>query len=153
MLFENALVSVELSTESFSSLIHSKMYLRRNFGRRTMKNRFEPAFTLIETLLVLLVVAVIAAGVTLGVNQAIKDGKGRECAVNLATIEGAKDEFARDNPGVGLTSVDQLKPYLRYGLPTCPAGGTYDHVLDLNQRCTCSLGIDSKPGSHSLAQP
>ena len=126
---------------------------KENLRRKNMKKRFEPAFTLIETLLVLLVLAVIAASVTLGVTQAINDSKGRECAVNLATIEGAKDEFARDNPGVALTSVDQLKPYLRYGLPTCPAGGTYDNILDLNQRCTCSLGTDSKPGYHSLAQP
>ena len=126
---------------------------KENLRRKNMKKRFEPAFTLIETLLVLLVLAVIAASVTLGVTQAINDSKGRECAVNLATIEGAKDEFARDNPGVALTSVDQLKPYLRYGLPTCPAGGTYDHILDSNQRCTCSLGTDSKPGYHSLAQP
>jgi type II secretory pathway pseudopilin PulG len=117
------------------------------------KKKLEGGFTLIETLLILLVVAVIAAGVTLGVTQAISDSKGKACSVNLATIEGAKDEFARDNPSVALTSVDQLKPYLRYGLPTCPAGGTYDHVLDLNHPCTCSLGTANKPGFHSLAQP
>ena len=120
------------------------------------KNRLiksELAFTLIETLIVLAVVAFVAAGITLGVTQAVSDSKGRECATNLAIIEGAKDEFARDNPGVPLTSVDQLSPYLRYGLPTCPAGGTYEHILDLNQRCTCSLGTDGKPGFHSLAQP
>ena len=40
------------------------------------------------------------------------DSKGKECAANLATIEGAKDEFSRDNPGVALTSIDQLTPYL-----------------------------------------
>ena len=118
-----------------------------------VEKRIEPGFTLIEMLLVLLVFAVIAASVTLGVTQAIKDSKGKECSTNLTTIEGAKDEFSRDNPGVALTSVDQLKPYLRYGLPTCPAGGTYDHILDLNQPCTCSLGMDNKPGFHSLAQP
>lgn len=120
---------------------------------RAPEKRIEPGFTLIETLLALLVFGVIAASVTLGVTQAIKDSKGKECSTNLATIEGAKDEFSRDNPGVALTSVDQLKPYLRYGLPTCPAGGTYDHILDLNQPCTCSLRMDNKPGFHSLAQP
>src|ERR1700757_2378473 len=117
------------------------------------EKRLEAGFTLIETLLVLLVVAVIAASVTVGVTQAISDSKGKECSANLATVEGAKDEFARDNPGVALTSVDQLKPYLRYGVPTCPAGGTYDHVLDLNHPCTCSLGTANKPGFHSLAHP
>ena len=115
---------------------------RRKMKKGSAEKRIEPGFTLIETLLVLVVFAVIAASVTLGVTQAINDSKGKECSTNLATIEGAKDEFARDNPGVALTSVDQLKPYLRYGLPTCPAGGTYEHVLDLNQPCTCSLRTD-----------
>jgi prepilin-type N-terminal cleavage/methylation domain-containing protein len=120
------------------------------------KNRLiksKRAFTLMETLIVLVIVSIVAAGITLGVTQAISDSKGRQCSTNLAIIEGAKDEFARDHPGVPLTSVDQLLPYLRYGLPTCPAGGTYEHILDLNQRCTCSLGTDGKPGFHSLAQP
>jgi prepilin-type N-terminal cleavage/methylation domain-containing protein len=120
------------------------------------KNRLiksKRAFTLMETLIVLVIVSIVAAGITLGVTQAISDSKGRQCSTNLAIIEGAKDEFARDHPGVPLTSVEQLLPYLRYGLPTCPAGGTYEHILDLNQRCTCSLGTDGKPGFHSLAQP
>jgi prepilin-type N-terminal cleavage/methylation domain-containing protein len=120
------------------------------------KNRLiksKRAFTLMETLIVLAIVSIVAAGITVGVTQAVSDSKGRQCATNLAIIEGAKDEFSRDHPGVPLTSVDQLLPYLRYGLPTCPAGGTYEHILDLNQRCTCSLGTDGKPGFHSLAQP
>ena len=111
------------------------------------------AFTLLETLVVVVICAIAAAGISLGVSHAINDSKGRECSANLATIEGAKDEFSRDNPGVALTSLDQLKPYLRYGVPTCPAGGTYANVLDLNARCTCSLGTDNKPGFHTLAKP
>jgi type II secretory pathway pseudopilin PulG len=111
------------------------------------------AFTLFETLAVLTICAFVAAGVCLGVTQAMTDSKGRECAANLAILEGAKDEFSRDNPGVALTSLDQLKPYLKYGVPTCPAGGTYENILNAGQRCTCSLGTTNKPGFHSLAQP
>jgi type II secretory pathway pseudopilin PulG len=111
------------------------------------------AFTLLETVAVLAICAFVAAGVCLGVTQAMTDSKGRECAANLATIEGAKDEFSRDNPGVALTSLDQLKPYLKYGVPTCPAGGTYENILNAGEQCTCSLGTASKPGFHSLAQP
>jgi hypothetical protein len=111
------------------------------------------AFTLFETLAVLSICAFVAAGVCLGVTQAMKDSKGRECAVNLATLEGAKDEFSRDNPGVALTSLDQLKPYLKYGVPTCPAGGTYENILTAGEQCTCSLGAGNKRGFHSLAQP
>jgi hypothetical protein len=111
------------------------------------------AFTLFETIAVLAICAFVAAGICLGVTQAMTDSKGRQCAANLATIEGAKDEFSRDNPGVALTSLDQLRPYLKYGVPTCPAGGTYENILNAGAQCTCSLGAGSKPGFHSLAQP
>jgi type II secretory pathway pseudopilin PulG len=118
------------------------------------KRKNGPAgFTLFETLAVLAICAFVAAGVCLGVTQAMNDSKGRECAANLATLEGAKDEFSRDNPGVALTSLDQLKPYLKYGVPTCPAGGTYENIISAGEQCTCSLGTSSKPGFHSLAQP
>lgn len=110
-------------------------------------------FTLFETLAVLAICAFVAAGVCLGVTQAMNDSKGRECAANLATLEGAKDEFSRDNPGLALTSLDQLKPYLKYGVPTCPAGGTYENIISAGEQCTCSLGTSGKPGFHSLAQP
>ncbi len=66
-------------------------------------------FTLFETLAVLAICAFVAAGVCLGVTQAMNDSKGRECAANLATLEGAKDEFSRDNPGVALTSLGSIK--------------------------------------------
>jgi prepilin-type N-terminal cleavage/methylation domain-containing protein len=116
------------------------------------QNKSKKAFTLLEILVVLAICAFVAAGISVGVTQAISDSKARECAANLATIEGAKDEFSRDNPGVALTSLDQLKPYLRYGVPTCPAGGTYANILNAGQPCTCSLAT-GKPGFHSLAQP
>lgn len=132
-----------------------------------MRRRFvsKAGWTLFEILVALAIAATIAGAVALGIQEPMKEAKGKQCATNLAMIEGAKDEFSRDNPGVALTSIDQLKPYLRYGIPTCPAGGTYDHILDLNQRCTCSLnGTDQDPdkppgvdkmvnGYHDLGQP
>jgi type II secretory pathway pseudopilin PulG len=119
----------------------------------TVKRNNIAAFTLFETLAVLVIVAVVAGGVCFGVTQSMNDSKARECAAHLATIEGAKDEFSRDNPGVALTSLDQLKPYLKYGVPTCPAGGTYNNILNAGEQCSCSLGTASKPGFHRLAQP
>jgi prepilin-type N-terminal cleavage/methylation domain-containing protein len=121
-------------------------------NRRVKQNKSKRAFTLLEILVVLTVCAFVAAAIGVGLTQAISDSKGRECAANLATIEGAKDEFSRDHPGVALSSLDQLTPYLRYGVPTCPAGGTYANVLNAGQRCTCSLA-NGKPGFHSLAAP
>ena len=121
--------------------------------KRSKRTNRAAAFTLFETLAVLAMCAFVAAGVCLGVTQAMTDSKGRECAANLAILEGAKDEFSRDNPGVALTSLDQLKPYLRYGVPTCPSGGTYENILNAGEQCTCSLGTANQPGFHRLAQP
>ena len=121
-------------------------------NKRIWQNKSKRAFTLLEILVVLVMCALVAGGISIGVTQAITDSKGRQCAANLATIEAAKDEFSRDNPGVALTSIDQLKPYLRYGVPTCPAGGTYSNILNLNQSVTCSLATGT-PGFHSLAAP
>ena len=94
-------------------------------NKRVRHKRSKRAFTLLEILVVVVIGAFVAAGISVGVTQAFSDSKGRQCAANLATIEGAKDEFSRDNPGVALTSLDQLAPYLRYGVPTCPAGAVW----------------------------
>jgi prepilin-type N-terminal cleavage/methylation domain-containing protein len=77
-------------------------------NKRVGRNRSKRAFTLLEILVVVGICAFVAGGIGVGVTQAINDSKGKECAANLATIEGAKDEFSRDNPGVALTSIDQF---------------------------------------------
>src|SRR5271165_2371257 len=106
---------------------------------------------LFETLLGIALSAIILGVVSMGARQALDSANGHDCSKNLALIEAAKDEFTRDNPGVPLTSLSQLAKYLKYGIPTCPSGGTYDHVLDLTQKVTCSLGATSnKPNYHSL---
>src|SRR5260370_33187198 len=94
----------------------------RGFSPCPMKRRFRAirskgGWTLFEILVALAVAATIAGAVALGIQEPMKEAKGKQCATNLAMIEGAKDEFSRDNPGVALTSIDQLKPYLRYGIP------------------------------------
>jgi type II secretory pathway pseudopilin PulG len=106
---------------------------------------------LFEILLAIVISAIITGVVTMGARQALDSANARDCSKNLALIEAAKDEFSRDNPGVPLTSESQLAKYLKYGIPTCPSGGTYAHVLDLNEKTTCSLGVNaSKANYHAL---
>src|ERR1700730_1159197 len=106
---------------------------------------------LFEVLLAIVLSAVITGVVAMGARQALDSANARDCSKNLALIEGAKDEFTRDNPGVPLTSESQLAKYLKYGIPTCPSGGIYDHVLDLTQKTTCTLGANTnKANYHSL---
>ncbi len=122
-------------------------------GRRVNKLRRKPnsGWGLFEILLAIVLTTIIAGTIVMGARQALDSANGHDCSKNLALIEAAKDEFARDNPGVPLTSESQLAKYLKYGIPICPSGGTYDHVLDLTQKVTCSLGATSnKPNYHSL---
>ena len=109
-------------------------------------------FTLMETVLVICLVACAAALVTMGINKSVKDGQGRACASNLNMIQAAKDEFRNDNPGVALTSADQLAKYLPNGIPSCPSGGSYNNVLDLDNPVTCSLD-QGQAGLHNIQQP
>jgi type II secretory pathway pseudopilin PulG len=109
-------------------------------------------YTLLEMVLVVFMVACACAFVTMGVNKSIKDSQGRACASNLNMIQAAKDEFRNDNPGVNLTSNDQLAKYLPNGIPVCPSGGSYNHVLDLDNPVTCSLD-QGQPGLHNIEQP
>ena len=115
------------------------------------KRNSDQGWGLFEILLAIVLSAIITGVVAMGARQALDSANGHDCSKNLALIEAAKDEFTRDNPGVPLTSESQLAKYLKYGIPACPSGGTYDHVLDLTQKTTCTLGANtSKANYHSL---
>jgi hypothetical protein len=123
----------------------------RKARRLRRKRNREFGWGLFEILLGIVLTALIASTVAMGARQALDSANGRDCSKNLALIEAAKDEFSMDNPGVPLTSDSQLAKYLKYGIPTCPSGGTYANVLDLTQKTTCSLGTASnRPNYHSL---
>src|ERR1700729_1121518 len=124
-------------------------------GRRTrmrpLKQSRDQGWGLFEILLALVLTAIISGVVAMGARQALDSANARDCSKNLALIESAKDESTRDNPGVPLTSESQLAKYLKYGIPTCPSGGVYDHALDLSQKTTCTLGANTNRANyHSL---
>lgn len=124
-------------------------------GRKTRmrppRQSRDQGWGLFEILLAAVLTAIISGVVAMGARQALDSANARDCSKNLALIEAAKDEFSRDNPGVPLTSESQLAKYLKYGIPTCPSGGTYAHVIDLTQKATCSLGVNpNKANFHSI---
>jgi hypothetical protein len=118
---------------------------------RTSKRNSDQGWGLFEILLAIVLSAILTGVVAMGARQALDSANGHDCSKNLALIEAAKDEFTRDNPGVPLTGASQLAKYLKYGIPACPSGGIYDHVLDLTQKTTCTLGANTnKANYHSL---
>jgi type II secretory pathway pseudopilin PulG len=123
----------------------------RKTRMRRLKQSRDQGWGLFETLLAIVLTAIISGVVAMGARQALDSANARDCSKNLALLEAAKDEFSRDHPGVPLTSESQLATYLKYGIPACPAGGTYAHVMDLTQKATCSLGVNAnKANYHSL---
>jgi hypothetical protein len=125
----------------------------RKTRRPPLKRNKNQGWGLFEILLAVALTAMITGVVAMGARQALDSANGHDCSKDLALIEAAKDEFTRDNPGVPLTNPSQLAIYLKYGLPTCPAGGTYSHVLDLSQKTTCSLGDNSKRANYHTLVP
>jgi|HubBroStandDraft_6_1064221.scaffolds.fasta_scaffold1096617_2 type II secretory pathway pseudopilin PulG len=122
----------------------------RMFPRERNKSQ---GWGLFEVLLALALSAIITGVVAMGARQALDSANAHDCSKNLALIEAAKDEFTRDNPGVPLTSESQLAKYLKYGIPTCPSGGAYSHVLDLTAKTTCSLGTNSNKANYHTLVP
>jgi type II secretory pathway pseudopilin PulG len=117
----------------------------------TPKQSRNQGWGLFEILLAVVLSAILTGVVAMGARQALDGANAHDCSKNLALIEAAKDEYTRDNPGVPLASESQLAKYLKYGVPTCPSGGKYDHVLDLTQKATCTLGADTnKANYHNL---
>ena len=115
------------------------------------RNNFS-GWGLFETLLAIALSAIITSVVAMGARQALDSANAHDCSKNLGLIEAAKDEFTRDNPGIPLVNESQLAAYLKYGLPSCPSGGRYDHLLDLTQKTTCSVGLNTnKANYHALA--
>jgi type II secretory pathway pseudopilin PulG len=119
----------------------------------TPKRNRNRGWGLFEILLAIALSAIITGVVAMGARQALDSANARDCSKNLALIEAAKDEFTRDNPGVPLTSQSQLAKYLKYGVPTCPSGGIYDHVLDLTQKTTCTLGANTNKANYHTLVP
>jgi len=118
-----------------------------------LKRNSDQGWGLFETLLAVVLSAIMTGVVAMGARQALDTANGHECSKNLALIEAAKDEFTRDNPGVPLTSEAQLATYLKYGVPACPSGGIYAHVLDLTQKTTCSLGANTNKANYHTLEP
>jgi type II secretory pathway pseudopilin PulG len=94
--------------------------------------------SLIELLVVLMIIAFISALITTSVLSALKQQSQRVCQNNMLTIEAAKDQYLRDNPGATTIPVDAFPSYFRFGIPKCPDGGSYNNLYSLTQQVNCT---------------
>ena len=86
-----------------------------------MKSRPSAGMTLAELLVVLAILATVAGAVTFAVANALKKQQAKACLTNMLMIEAAKDEYARDHPGLTAVGDDlEFRRYFRFGVPRCP---------------------------------
>jgi prepilin-type N-terminal cleavage/methylation domain-containing protein len=121
-------------------VIHAVTPIRRHAD--TQNYPADAGFSLIETLVVLAIIALAAGFITISILTAMKQQNSRMCLTNMLTIEAAKDEYARDHPGLAtIPSVQDFAPYFRFGIPRCPDdhGTDYVNLLDLHNQVSCPV--------------
>lgn len=116
-------------------------------------------FSLAETMIALSVTGTLLAWVFPGFRQAETNYRSRLCGTNLATIEGALDQWAIDHrkkPGDRVTREALIAehPHLELALH-CPEDGTYPTVFTFGESPRCSVGTrgDSLPGNDHVILP
>lgn len=117
-------------------------------------NAKQHGFTLLELLIVVALIAILTALAVPGFRRYLESSRGQRCAANIALLETAKDSFIADHPGQPIVSANDLSPYLKYGLPVCPSGGTYSEITDRYSRVSCSAKVgNTLNGLHDYGQP
>jgi general secretion pathway protein G len=140
--------------------------LRQNSKRRTILNRGEAGFTLLEMMIVLVIIAVIAGLITVNVMGRPDEAKATTTKSNISSITGALKMYRLDN-GAYPTSEQGLKALVEK--PTAPPvpgswaqGGylsapaldgwqkPYAYQSDGMTFTIRSLGRDGKPGGEGV---
>ena len=71
--------------------------------------------------------------------SATEQEKGKVCISNLQQIDGAKQQWALENKKTAdaIPAATDLAPYLKNGMPACPAGGAYTlNAAGVEPTCT-----------------
>lgn len=113
----------------------------------------QAGFTLVELLVILVLTGCIAALAMPAFSAIRAQSRAQRCSANIQLIEAAKDAYIKDKPGQALNSQSQLLPYLKYGMPSCPSGGTYNNVLNAYARTSCSADTTGIDGMHDYGAP
>jgi prepilin-type N-terminal cleavage/methylation domain-containing protein len=118
---------------------------------KTIKNRKNKAFTLVEIMIVVLIIGILMAIAVPNFIRARENSRRNTCIANLKQIDAAKEQYAMDQKlatgaAVAMTDLTGSSGYLK-STPACPSSGTYTvNVVGTNP--TCSLS--ASPNLHVL---
>ena len=99
-------------------------------------------FTLVEIMIVVAIIGLLAAIAIPNFVKARETAQKNACINNLKQISGAKEQWALEaKKGTGATIADNtIALYIKGGMPTCPAGGTYvAGNIGTNPKCSLSV--------------
>lgn len=84
-------------------------------------------FTVVEILFVLVIVVVLMGVFLPRYAKARAAARAQACINNMAQAQSAKESWALMSKKKAADPVawSDITPYLKYGVPVCPAGGTY----------------------------
>lgn len=111
-----------------------------------MKKAHESGFTLVEIMIVVTIIGFLAGLAIPAITRSRRASQATRCVVNMRQIESAKEQWAMETFGdIGspCNSAD-IAPYLKGGVPDCPANGSY-RINPVGSNVTCSIS-----GDHAL---
>ncbi len=119
-----------------------------------IRGSVQSGFTLIEIMIVIAIIGMLLAIAIPNYVRARGVAEKTACINNLRELDGAKQQWALENQKVDTDTPTEsdLRPYLREGMPTCPAGGTYS-LNAINVDPACSLAAQGHVLSKHNAQP
>jgi prepilin-type N-terminal cleavage/methylation domain-containing protein len=106
-------------------------------------------FTLVEIMIVVAIIGLLAAIAIPNFVKARKTAQGNACIANMRQIDAAIQQYAMENniADDGAVTTENIVPYLRDGMPTCPMGNK-PYVLPgtVSASVTCqNADADVKP--------
>jgi prepilin-type N-terminal cleavage/methylation domain-containing protein len=117
-------------------------------GPLKMGQRAARGFTLVEIMIVVSIIGLLAVIAIPNFLKARNSARVKACMNNLRVMNGAKTQWAFDarQSSAAVPVTTDIAPYLRNGMPECPANGTY-RIRRVSRNPSCSFW----PEGHTLA--